>query len=56
MKIRPLADRVLVEWLEAETKTAGGIVLLDSAKVNGTFYKLHRNRDKERWQRIPDYE
>jgi len=32
MKIRPLADRVLVERLEAETRTAGGIVLPDSAK------------------------
>ncbi len=32
MKIRPLADKVLVERLEAETKTAGGIVLPDSAK------------------------
>ncbi len=32
MKIRPLADKVLVERLEAETKTAGGIVLPESAK------------------------
>jgi len=32
MKIRPLADRVLVERLEAETKTTGGIVLPDTAK------------------------
>ena len=32
MKIRPLADKVLIERLEAETKTAGGIVLPDSAK------------------------
>lgn len=32
MKIRPLADRVLVERLEAENKTAGGIVLPDTAK------------------------
>ena len=32
MKIRPLADKVLVERLEAETKTSGGIVLPDSAK------------------------
>jgi len=32
MKIRPLADKVLVERLEAENKTAGGIVLPDSAK------------------------
>jgi len=26
MKIRPLADKVLVQRLEAETKTTGGIV------------------------------
>ena len=32
MKIRPLADKVLVQRLEAETKTTGGIVLPDSAK------------------------
>lgn len=32
MKIRPLSDKVLVQRLEAETKTAGGIVLPDSAK------------------------
>jgi chaperonin GroES len=32
MKIKPLSDKVLVQRLEAETKTAGGIVLPDSAK------------------------
>ncbi len=32
MKIKPLGDRVLVERLEAESKTAGGIVLPDTAK------------------------
>ena len=32
MKIRPLADRVLVERLEADSVTAGGIVLPESAK------------------------
>jgi len=32
MKIRPLADKVLVQRLEAESKTSGGIVLPDSAK------------------------
>ena len=32
MKIRPLADKVLVQRLEAETKTSGGIVLPDTAK------------------------
>ena len=32
MKIRPLADKVLVQRLGAENKTAGGIVLPDTAK------------------------
>lgn len=32
MKIRPLGDKVLVKRLEAESKTAGGIVLPDTAK------------------------
>ncbi len=32
MKIRPLADKVLVKRVEAESVTAGGIVLPDSAK------------------------
>jgi chaperonin GroES len=31
-KIRPLDDRVVVEPLEAEEKTAGGILLPDTAK------------------------
>ena len=32
LKIKPLADRVLVEPLEAETKTASGIIIPDTAK------------------------
>ena len=32
MAIRPLDDKVLVEPLEADEKTAGGILLPDSAK------------------------
>ena len=32
MKIIPLDDRVVIEVLEAESKTAGGIVLPDMAK------------------------
>lgn len=32
MKIKPLADRVLVEPKEAETKTASGIYIPDTAK------------------------
>ncbi|GMV97255.1 MAG: co-chaperone GroES [Phycisphaerae bacterium] len=32
VKIRPLGDKVLVKRMEAEEKTAGGIVLPDTAK------------------------
>jgi chaperonin GroES len=32
LKVRPLDDRVVVEPLEAEDKTAGGILLPDTAK------------------------
>ena len=32
MKIRPLNDRILVKRLEGEEKTAGGIIIPDSAK------------------------
>jgi len=32
MKIRPLNDRLLVKRLEEITKTAGGIIIPDSAK------------------------
>lgn len=32
LNIKPLADRVLVEPMEAETKTASGIIIPDNAK------------------------
>ncbi len=32
IKIRPLDDRVVIQPIEAEEKTAGGIVLPDTAK------------------------
>lgn len=32
MNIRPLNDRILVKRLEQEAKTAGGIIIPDSAK------------------------
>ncbi len=31
MKMRPLHDRVIIERLEAETKSAGGILIPDNA-------------------------
>ena len=32
MNIRPLQDRIIVERIEEETMTAGGIIIPDSAK------------------------
>lgn len=32
MKIRPLADKILIKRVEAQTVTAGGIVLPETAK------------------------
>ncbi len=32
MKVKPLGDKILVEVLEAEEKTKGGIILPDTAK------------------------
>ncbi len=40
MKIRPLGDKVLVEVLEAEEKTKGGIILPDTAKEEKTEGKI----------------
>jgi chaperonin GroES len=36
MKFRPLHDRVLVRRLEGEAKTAGGIIIPDTAKEKPT--------------------
>jgi chaperonin GroES len=36
MKLTPLHDRVLVRRLDEETKTAGGIIIPDSAKEKPT--------------------
>jgi len=40
MKLKPLADRVIVKQSDAETKTASGIVLPDSAKEKPTKGKV----------------
>jgi chaperonin GroES len=40
MKLRPLADRVIVKQSEAEQKTKTGIVLPDSAKEKPTQGKV----------------
>ncbi len=40
MAVRPLDDRVVIQPLEAEEKTQGGIVLPDSAKEKPTKGKV----------------
>jgi chaperonin GroES len=40
MKIKPLDDRVVVKPQDAETKTAGGIVLPDSAQEKPLMGKI----------------
>ena len=42
MKLRPLADKVLIERLEAETKTEGGIVIPDTAQEKPRKGKIIR--------------
>jgi chaperonin GroES len=58
LKVRPLGDKVLIKRLEAESKTAGGIVLPDTAKEKpkrGTVQavgdgKLLDNGDRSKMQ------
>lgn len=40
MKVKPLGDRVVVRRKESEQKTAGGIVLPDSAQKKPQFGKV----------------
>jgi len=55
LKIRPLDDRVVVESLEAEEKTAGGILLPDTAKQKpqrGKVVAVGPGKLKENGERI----
>ena len=40
MKFRPLHDRVLIEVLDSEEKTSGGIIIPDTAKEKPQEGKL----------------
>jgi len=40
MKLKPLDDRVVIRQLEAEEKTAGGIILPDTAKEKPQIGKI----------------
>lgn len=55
-KLIPLGDRLLVERLEAEEKTAGGIVLPDTAKekpIQGKVIAVGEGRRTEDGKLIP---
>jgi len=55
-KLIPLADRLLVERLEVEEKTAGGIVLPDTAKekpIQGRVVAVGEGRRNDEGKVIP---
>jgi len=50
MKVKPLADRVLIEPAPAETKTVGGIIIPDTAKekpLKGTIVAVGQGTKDE---------
>ena len=54
--LKPLADRVLIEVKEEETKTKGGILLPDTAQKKsqkGTVVAVGEGKYNENGQRIP---
>ena len=56
MKIRPLNDRVLVQRVEEETKTKGGIIIPDTAKekpAEGKIVAAGNGRLGDDGKRIP---
>ncbi len=50
MNVKPLEDRIIVKPLEAEQKTAGGIIIPDSAKekpLQGTIVAVGKAKKDE---------
>ena len=65
MNVKPLSDRVLILPNPAEEKTAGGLIIPDTAKENqdgsqsrrsGALRQVCRSGDQRRWHGLPDYE
>lgn len=55
-QIRPLNDRILLERIEAEQKTAGGIIIPDNAKekpVEGKVVAVGNGKTLENGSRVP---
>ncbi len=56
MKFRPLHDRVVVRRIEAEEKTAGGIIIPDTAKekpIEGKVIAVGPGARNEQGQLVP---
>ncbi len=56
MKIRPLHDRVLVQRIEEEEKTKGGIIIPDTAREKpqqGKIIAVGPGRIDEKGNRVP---
>jgi len=55
MKIRPLNDRLLVKRLKEEEKTAGGIIIPDSAKekpAEGEVFAVGPGKSNDKGERV----
>jgi chaperonin GroES len=55
MKVRPLHDRVLIERIEAESKTAGGIIIPETAKekpAEGVVVAVGKGNLNEKGDRV----
>ena len=56
MKVRPLADRILIRRLDAAEEMRGGIIIPDTAKekpMEGTVIAVGAGRINENGKRIP---
>lgn len=56
MKIRPLNDRILVQRLEGEEKTKGGIIIPDTAKekpAEGKVVAVGNGKLNDKGERVP---
>ncbi|PIW69139.1 MAG: co-chaperone GroES [Ignavibacteriales bacterium CG12_big_fil_rev_8_21_14_0_65_30_8] len=56
LKLKPLADRVIVKPMEADEKTKGGIILPDTAKekpVEGTIVAAGPGRTSDEGKVVP---
>ena len=56
MKVRPLHDRVIIQRLEKEEKTKGGIIIPDTAKekpIEGKVIAVGAGKTKKDGRKVP---